>query len=66
MPGMTGPELQLELMRRGQRLPIVFITAHPDERTRASVMQRGAIACLRKPFSETAIVDAVTTALSRT
>src|ERR1700754_826620 len=65
MPGMTGLELQLELARRVHDIPIVFITAHSVERVRPVVLQRGAVACLFKPFSETAILDAVNTALER-
>jgi FixJ family two-component response regulator len=52
MPGMSGPELQSELGRRGLRLPIVFITAHCDPGLRADLIARGAVECLFKPFSE--------------
>jgi FixJ family two-component response regulator len=63
MPGMSGPELQEELARRGRTIPIVFITAHQDERIRAGVLAAGAVACLFKPFSDTALLDAVNAAL---
>jgi FixJ family two-component response regulator len=63
MPGMSGPELQHELMRRSQALPIVFITARADERVRATVLRDGAVAYLTKPFSQEAILGAVSTAL---
>jgi FixJ family two-component response regulator len=65
MPGMTGPELQQELARREAAIPIVFITARPDDRTLAGLLRRGAVACLTKPFSETAIIEAVNAALAR-
>ncbi len=65
MPGMTGPELQQELARRNAGIPIVFITARPDDRTLAGLLRRGAVACLTKPFSETAIIEAVNAALAR-
>jgi FixJ family two-component response regulator len=65
MPGMSGLELQLELMRKRHHIPIVFITAHSVERVRSQVLKRGAVACLFKPFSESAILDAVNTALGR-
>ena len=52
MPGMTGPDLQRELLARGNAIPIIFISAQIDEEVRSSLMQRGAIACLFKPFSE--------------
>jgi len=63
MPGMTGPELQLELARRRSDLPIVFVTAHAVERVRPLVLGRGAIACLVKPFTEVMILDAIDVAL---
>ena len=63
MPGMTGPELQQELKQRGQKIPIIFITAQRDETIRSQVLGQGAIECLFKPFSETALSDAVNAAL---
>jgi FixJ family two-component response regulator len=63
MPGMTGPELQTELIRRGNATPIVFITARIDEEVRRSVVKRGAVACLFKPFTEDALLDALKLAL---
>ncbi len=63
MPGMSGPDLQQELSRRRRTIPIVFITAHGDESTRPRMLEAGAVECLLKPFSETALLDAVTTAL---
>ena len=63
MPGMRGPDLQRELIRRGSTTPIVFITAHGDEDIRPRVMSDGAIDCLLKPFSEEALLKAIYTAL---
>ncbi len=63
MPGMTGPELQLELARRSLRIPLVFITAQIDEAVRRSVLRRGAVACLFKPFTEQALIDALKLAI---
>jgi FixJ family two-component response regulator len=63
MPGMSGPALQRELQRRRSAIPIVFITAHADESIRPRVLEAGAVDCLFKPFSETALLGAVTTAL---
>jgi FixJ family two-component response regulator len=65
MPGMTGPELQQELARREREIPIIFITAHSDDRIGSRVLRRGAVACLFKPFSEAALLEAVNTALGR-
>ncbi len=63
MPGMSGPDLQTELLRRRQKIPIVFITAHADQNIRPSMLERGAIECLLKPFSDTSLLDAVNAAL---
>ena len=63
MPGMSGPALQMELLRRHQAIPIVFITAHGDETVRPRVLEAGAVECLFKPFSATALRAAVDTAL---
>ena len=63
MPGMTGPELQRELALRRQPIPIVFITAHRDETVRPQLLKLGAVECLSKPFSDTALLDALNAAL---
>jgi FixJ family two-component response regulator len=63
LPGMSGPDLQQELMRRGRAIPIVFITAQGDKSLRPRLIGEGAVACLFKPFSDTALLDAVETAL---
>jgi len=63
MPGMSGPGLQEELSRRRHAIPIVFITAHEDEIVRPRLLEAGAVECLFKPFSGSALRDAVNTAL---
>jgi FixJ family two-component response regulator len=63
MPGMAGPELQRELQHRQQHIPTIFITAHRDETLRSQLLGRGAVACLFKPFSEAALVEALGAAL---
>jgi FixJ family two-component response regulator len=63
MPGMSGPDLQQELTRWRQQIPIVFITALGDGTIRPRLLARGAAECLSKPFSETALLDALNTAL---
>jgi FixJ family two-component response regulator len=65
MPGMSGPDLQEELQRRRERIPIVFITGHGDSTLRPRLLARGAVECLLKPFSEDALLDAVRAALRR-
>ena len=63
MPGMTGLELQRELTRRGNPVPIVFITGNEDDSIRPLVVAAGAVDCLFKPFSERQLLDAVNSAL---
>lgn len=63
MPGMSGPELQQELIRRRRDIPIVFITAGGDESVRPRLLAEGAVECLFKPVSETALLDALNAAL---
>jgi len=63
MPGMSGPDLQQELTRRRQAIPIVFITAYGEASVLPRLLARGAVQCLVKPFSEAALLDAVSTAL---
>ena len=63
MPGMSGPDLQQELMHRRQRIPIVFITANGDSAIRPRLLAQGAVECLIKPFSAAALLDALNTAL---
>jgi len=63
MPDMTGPDLQRELRRRRQEIPIVFITARADDTMRWRLLARGAVECLYKPFSQADLLQAVNTAL---
>jgi FixJ family two-component response regulator len=63
MPGMTGPDLQRELTLRRQEIPIVFITAHRSDNIRPRVLERGAVDCLFKPFSDADLLQALNTAL---
>ena len=63
MPGMSGLDLQRELTRRRQAIPIIFITAHRDESVRLQVLEQGAVGFLFKPFSDTALLEALKSAL---
>jgi FixJ family two-component response regulator len=63
MPGMSGTELQEELIRRRYVIPIVFVSATGDRAVRPRVIARGAVECLFKPFSDTALLDAIRAAL---
>ena len=63
MPGMSGPELLAELKLRGQQIPVIFITGHRDQKLRARLLRLGAVDCLFKPFSDSALEAAVSRAL---
>jgi FixJ family two-component response regulator len=63
MPGMSGPELQRELRRRGHDIRIIFITARTDETVRQHLLEQGAVECLFKPFSEQELRAALAAAL---
>jgi len=63
MPGMSGPDLQRELTRRDQSIPIVFITGQRDEAVRPRLIAQGAVDCLFKPFEAADLLQALNTAL---
>lgn len=63
MPGLSGVELQSVLIARGARLPIIFITAFPEDRVRRSVLEAGAIGFLSKPFEEAVLIEHLQAAL---
>jgi len=62
MPGMSGPELRRELIRRQQDIPTIFITATGDVTLRPRLLADSAVECLFKPFSEAALLDALNAA----
>jgi FixJ family two-component response regulator len=62
MPGMSGTDLQRELKLRRQEIPIIFITASTDRTVRPQLLEQGAVDCLFKPFSDTALLDALNSA----
>jgi FixJ family two-component response regulator len=65
LPGMSGPELQRELIRRGLTIPTIFITGRADRSIPPGLLDAGAVACLFKPFSEQELRDALAIALKR-
>ena len=64
MPGLSGDELQSQLIAQGNRTPIIFVTASPEERTRARALKAGAIGVLSKPFNEDRLIEYLHTALA--
>jgi FixJ family two-component response regulator len=60
---MTGLDLQQELTRRGHEIPVIFITARKDQAIRARAFKQGAVKFLNKPFSDTALLEALNKAV---
>ncbi len=63
MPGMSGLELQKQLNAERCRIPIIFITAHGDEKMRLQARREGAVEFLSKPFDNEVLLDSVRAAL---
>jgi FixJ family two-component response regulator len=63
MPGMNGVELQSYLRAQGSRVPIIFITAFPDESVRARALEGGAVCFLAKPFDAATLIKCLDVAL---
>ena len=63
MPGLSGIDLQRRLIADGHRMPIIFITAFPDERARARALGAGAIGFLTKPYREESLIECLGQAL---
>jgi FixJ family two-component response regulator len=64
MPGMTGMDLQRELLARGSTLPITFITAHGDIPMAVDAVQKGAVDFIQKPFDDTELLAKVRRSLA--
>jgi FixJ family two-component response regulator len=63
MPGMSGLDLQTKLQAEGSRIPIIFITAHGDEKMKMQAMKAGALGFLSKPFDDEVLLEKVRAAL---
>jgi FixJ family two-component response regulator len=63
MPGMNGFDVQAQMNRAGKRVPVIFITAHGEDRLEKHALGSGAAGFLRKPFTEKALVDLIHRAL---
>jgi FixJ family two-component response regulator len=57
MPGLSGIELQTHLMSRGNRTPMIFVTASLEEMARARALNGGAIGFMPKPFNEERLIE---------
>ncbi|HXQ37679.1 MAG TPA: response regulator [Anaerolineales bacterium] len=65
MPGLSGLDLQQRLRTENQRLPIIFVTAHYNEKDRTRALAAGAVAFLAKPFTEQELFLAMSASLAR-
>ena len=65
MPGISGLDLQARLNAARLRIPIIFITAHGDERMRTQALRAGAVEFLAKPFDDEVLLETVRAALGR-
>ena len=63
MPGMDGFDLQARLKADGRRIPIIFITAFPEDRIRQRALANGAHGFLAKPYHEQSLIDCLEAAL---
>ena len=65
MPGMSGIELQSHLIAKGCSVPMIFITAFPEESIRSRALKAGAVGFLSKPFDGTILIECIDIALKR-
>jgi FixJ family two-component response regulator len=65
MPGLSGVEMQRRLIAEGHPLPMIFVTAFPEDQVRASAMEAGAVGFLSKPCNEEHLIGCLDSALGR-
>jgi len=63
MPGMTGVDLQSHLIAQGRRMPVIFVTAFPEESSQKRALAAGAICFLTKPFDGQILINCISEAL---
>lgn len=63
MPGLSGVELQSRLIAQGRNMPIIGVTAFPEESVRSQMLEAGAVGFLSKPFNEECLINCLATAL---
>ena len=65
LPGISGLELQSRLNATNNKIPIIFITAHGEEKLRLQALRAGAVEFLTKPFDDEVLLDNIRAALDR-
>jgi FixJ family two-component response regulator len=63
MPGLNGIELQQSVLAQGRQIPIIFVTAFPEERLRARALAAGALGFLGKPFESETLIKLIEKAI---
>jgi FixJ family two-component response regulator len=63
MPGLNGLELQEALRSQGCCIPIILITAFPNERDKNRAVKAGALGFLTKPFDESSLIKCLNAAI---
>jgi FixJ family two-component response regulator len=64
MPGLSGLELQEALRSQGQRMPVILITAYPNESHRNRATKGGAVGFFSKPFDEALLIECLAAAVT--
>jgi FixJ family two-component response regulator len=65
MPKMNGLEVQEHLTQSGNKIPVIFITAHDEPGVREKALAAGALAFLRKPFNDELFIKTLHEAIKR-
>ena len=63
MPGLDGLELQEALRSQGRHMPVILITAYPNEKQRSLTLNGGAVGVLSKPFNEESLIRCLAAAI---
>jgi len=63
MPGLNGVELQKMLLAQDRHIPIIFMTAFPEERLRTRAIEAGALGFLSKPFESQMLINLIEKAI---
>ena len=63
MPGLSGLDLQDRLLAQGHHIPIIFLTAYPEENVRIRAMKAGAVGFLSKPCNDDHLLGCIKKAL---
>ena len=63
MPGLNGLDLQEELKLQGNQIPVILVTAYPNDKHRTRALNNGAVGFLSKPFDDRSLMECLTDAI---